>query len=295
VVFVLTSAQLKQHMSEEEFECISQGGIKLKGRKWLPESTPTRLLCIVHGLGEHSGRYKHVAQTFCNASIAVYAVDLRGHGQSEGRKAHTPKLDYLIEDVQQLVATARREFNELPIVLFGHSMGGALSAAYLLRRRSQEVSGAIFQSSWFDLVHPPKPLVLSAARFLQVFAPILRLSHGLNPDDLSNDKKVVEDYINDPLVHNEISLQLFFSMRKASAFVKTNAALLELPVLFTHGNEDNITLIESSEVLAEKVSGEADFVLWEGRKHEPHNDNNNSEVLEYYIQWIKKTIPEQII
>jgi acylglycerol lipase len=292
---VLTSAQLKQHMPEEEFECISQGGIKLKGRKWLPESTPTRLLCIVHGLGEHSGRYKHVAHTFCAAGIAVYAVDLRGHGLSEGRKAHTPRLDYLIEDVQQLVATARREYNELPLVLLGHSMGGALAAAYLLKRRSQEVSAAIFQSSWFDLVHPLKPLVLSAARFLQIFAPILHIRNGLNPDDLSNDKKVVEDYINDPLVHNEISLQLFFSMRKASAFVKTNAALLELPALFAHGSEDNITLADSSSYLAEKVSGKADFILWQGRKHEPHNDLNNKEVLEKYMDWIGEVSPEKIV
>lgn len=282
-------------MIEEYFECVSQGGIKLNGCKWIPEGQVERIVCIVHGLGEHIECYKNLATHFCEANIAVYGIDLRGHGKSEGTTTHTPSLDHLLEDIQQLIASARRDYNEVPIVLFGNSMGGALASVFLLKRRSDEISAAIIQSPWLKLQHPPKQALSVLARLLFIFMPYWRVSTGIKAADISKDPAVQDWYNTDPLIHKSLTIQLYFSIEKAADFVVRNASMLELPLLVAHGSDDNVTKPEVSSKLAQDAGNNSTYLLWKGYEHEPHNDLNKEAVIQKYIQWIWEKCPSVVI
>ena len=275
-------------MMEEGFSIITTGGLNLYGKTFLPEGEPRAIVCIVHGMSEHLGRYTHVAEKFTESQIGVYIIDLRGHGKSEGKRGHG-SISKMLLDVQELVVLARRDFNDLPIFLFGHSMGGNLVANYLIRLISSEISGAILSSPWFELAFKEPSFKLFLGKVVKNTFPATTFPDGLNPSELAHDEEVGIAYAKDPLVHSRISARLFFDIKAAGKFALERAPLIEIPLLVAHGDDDPIVSKKASEEFASKVV-KSEFKIWNESKHESHNDKHKDEVITYYVDWVLKQL-----
>lgn len=273
-------------MHTNELELSTKDGLTLVGKNWLPENEPKRIICLVHGHGEHIGRYEHFATHFVDQGIAVFAVDLRGHGKSEGKRGHAPNYDLLLSDVEELIKSARVEYNDTPIILYGHSMGGNLVAGFILQNNMKELEAAVLSSPWLTLAFDPPSAQVKLAKLVRKILPSLTQHSKLDANLLSKDAQVVSAYQNDPLVHDLMSPSLFLGMLKGGQDALKKANELKLRTLVMHGDDDKITSADSSRQFAED-SG-AEFKLWKGLKHEPHNEPEQNEVLNFVSDWILK-------
>lgn len=252
--------------------------------QWPVEQARLALL-LVHGLGEHAGRYAHVARFFNERGIAVLGIDMPGHGRSPESRGHARGLHHLFCRVEALRAQATRLFEGVPQVLFGHSMGGNVVLNYLLRRKP-DVRAVIAASPWIRLPQPPPTIKVFAGRLMRYVWPSLALSNGLDPTAISGDPQVVEAYINDPLVHDRISAALGASMLDAAKFLDTYSGKVSVPLLLLHGSADRLTDWRGTSEFAERLEGPVTFQLWEGGYHELHNDLQKQQVLQAVYEWL---------
>ena len=194
-------------MKHFEYSMQSKDGVQLYGQGWQPESAPTGVVCLVHGLGEHSGRYTHVAAHLTTAGYAVQTYDLCGHGRSEGKRGHASSYDAVMDGIDLVLANAEARYRGVPGFLYGHSLGGNLVLNYALRRRPA-LAGVIATS---PAVRPATPIAgwkASLAGLLYSRLPELQLANGLDVTGLSRDPDVIARYQADPLVHDRTSVRL---------------------------------------------------------------------------------------
>ncbi|MEQ9302122.1 MAG: alpha/beta hydrolase [Cyclobacteriaceae bacterium] len=273
-------------MHTDELELRTKDGLTLTGKIWRPEGEPKKIICLVHGHGEHIGRYEHFAAHFVECGIALFAVDLRGHGKSEGKRGHAPSYDLLMSDVEELVKAARVEYNDTPIILYGHSMGGNLVAGFILQNNMKELEAAVLSSPWLTLAFDPPSVQVKLAKFVRKLLPSFTQHSKLDVQLLSKDPEVIKAYQEDPLVHDLVSPSLFLSIIKGGQDALSKASELKLPTLVMHGDDDKITSADSSGRFARDAG--AEYKLWKGLKHEPHNEPEQKEVLTYVSDWILK-------
>ncbi len=281
-------------MNGEDFDFRSNDNLKLHGYKWEVEN-PKAIVCMVHGLGEHITRYAHVAAAFNQQKISFWGFDHRGHGTSEGKKGHTPSIQHMFDDMEQLLVIIRKEYPDTPIIIYGHSMGGNVALNFLLHRNSKEISFGIITSPWLRLTNPPQGFQLMLAKFGARFLPSLAQPNGLNVKDISSVKEEQEAYANDPLNHDRITGGLFMGINSMGEKAISMTGTLKTPVLLAHGSADNITSAKGSEAFALQMVGEdtnhgeskmVDLKIWEGLRHETHNEHNKEEVISYYVNWV---------
>lgn len=270
-------------MVTEEFQLVSNEGLKLFGRSWVPQETRA-VVCLVHGLGEHIGRYEHVAEHFIKLGYALYAYDQRGHGQSKGKRGHADQ-ESLWNDVENIMKKARSEHLEVPMFLYGHSWGGNVVSNYLIRRNVKELTAAILTSPWFELSFKPPSWQIKLGRTMAKIYPAFTQSNRLNADFLSRDLQVGKDYIQDPLVHDQISAGLFLGTLDSGQYALENAQKLTIPTLVLHGTDDNITSFRASERFTQS-SEQAQLKLWPDYRHETHNEIGKEEVLTFITDWL---------
>ena len=258
-------------------------GLSLFWQAWEPEGTARGTVCLVHGLGEHSGRYAHVAAAFTTAGLSLHAIDLRGHGQSEGPRGHTPSLAQWLDDIDMLLKGATLE---LPRFLYGHSLGGLLILNYGIHRRSQ-LTGIISTGPVLRISAEVPPLKAVLGKILASLWPTFSLRSGLVAADLSRDQDVVQAYIDDPLVHDLVSSRLFVEMIAAGQDTLEKAADFQLPVLLYHAQIDRLTDHTATEEFYAKI-GSVDKTLhiWPNLYHEVHNEPEKDQVLAEMIEWI---------
>lgn len=262
-------------------------GLQLFAQDWVPEGTPRAVVCLVHGLGEHIGRYPHVAAALNSAGYALLGFDLRGHGQSPGQRGHAPSWDTLLDDIGQLLQDAQQHFPDRALFLYGHSMGGILVLSYALRRKPQ-LCGAIVTSPLLRTAFQPPAWKLWLGKTLYNLLPAFSLSNELDPRGLSHDQKVVDAYVNDPLVHNRVSARLAMDMLWAGEWALEHAAEFPLPLLLMHGAADPICSPEASREFAARAPGECAFKLWDGLYHEIHNEPEQQQVFDVMVEWLGK-------
>lgn len=278
-------------MNHTSFNFQSKDRLNLFGRAWISQNPqPQGLLYLVHGLGEHSGRYADIADVFNQSGYHLLGFDLRGHGLSEGPRGHTPDYDHLLDDIQTFMQQSQEKFQfDLPEFLYGHSLGGNLALNFGLQR-SPQLYGMIVTSPLLQTAFEPPKTKLFAARILSRIMPALTLKSELETEALSRDQAIVDAYKNDPYVHDKLSARLGFEMLQQGDKALENASHWKLPLLLMHGTGDRICSCPASEEFAQAAGESVDLVLWEDNYHELHNDLEKEKVISKMIQWLDKHI-----
>ncbi len=261
---------------------------KLFVREWLPEKDPVAVILHVHGLGEHSGRMDHWAERFVKKNIGFISYDQRGHGKSDGKKGSPKHSKKLIEDCKMMVDVLRDEYPDIPLILYGHSLGGNIAINYVISSTST-VDALITTSPWLKLTNPPSKTLLKIIQPLVKVAPGMTIPNGLDHNDISSVEEEVQKYTNDPLVHGKISIGLFSSVNEGGLNALRNVYKINCPFLLMHGTADKICSPKASEEYVINTSDRTRLKLWEGGYHELHHDTMHQEVFDYIIQWFKES------
>jgi acylglycerol lipase len=261
---------------------------KLFVREWLPEKDPVAVILHLHGLGEHSGRMDHWAERFVRKNIGFISYDQRGHGKSDGKKGSPKHSKKLIEDCKMMVSILRDEYPDIPVILYGHSLGGNIAINYVISS-TLTVDALIATSPWLKLTNPPSKALLKILQPLLKIAPGMTISNGLDHNDISRVEEEVQKYTNDPLVHGKISIGLFNSIHEGGLNALRNVYKINCPFLLMHGTADNICSPKASEEYVMNTSDRTRLKLWEGGYHELHHDTVHQEVFDYIIQWFKES------
>lgn len=277
-------------MKHQDLKWTATDGIEIYGQCWLSDTKPKAVVAIIHGMGEHSGRYAHVAAYLVDNGYSVIAYDHRGHGKSGGKRGHTPSYDLLLDGIDDVLKQADKIAPGAKKFIYGHSMGGNLVLNYALRRKPA-IAGVIASSPWLKLAFEPPKFEVALGRFVNNIFPGFTQSTKLDVNAISRDKKVVDAYVNDPLVHDKISARFFVEMYGAAAWALEHASEMKLPLLLFHGTEDQLTSPEGSKEFAEKVKENCTFRLWDGFYHETHNEPEKEEVLKYIATWLNQYSP----
>ena len=277
----------KQTTNEEMFDGV--GGLKIFLRSWRPEGKPRAVIVICHGVNSHGGQYIWTAEQFVSAGFAVYALDLRGRGKSEGERFYVENVAEYVSDVAGTVKIAKSRHPGLPVFLLGHSAGGVVSSVYCLENQS-ELAGFICESFAFQV--PAPSFVLAAVKGLSHVAPRLP-ALKLKNEDFSRDPKAVEALNNDPLTAHEAQPAITVAaLVRADERLREEFPLITLPVLIMHGTEDKATICHGSEFFY-KTAGSRDktLKLYEGHYHDLLNDFGKEGVIADITAWIDKRLP----
>lgn len=263
----------------------TKDGLNLVARNWAIEK-PKAVVAIVHGLGEHCGRYEHWAGYFNQAGYACMAFDLRGHGKSEGNRGYTPSFATLWDDVDYFLAEVQTNYPALPVVLYGHSLGGCICLSYLIERKPR-LAAVVATSPVIQLAVKPSPVLMFLGRLTNKIYPAFTQDSQLNTKHISRDPKEVAAYENDPLVHSKLSSALGIGMLEQAAQLAQYQGHINIPLLLTHGTADQITSSEGTKTFYQNTTGNRTLKLWEGLFHETQNEIEKKEVFDYTLAWIE--------
>ena len=260
---------------------------KFFGQYWKVEKTKA-VIVLAHGMGEHSNRFQDIAKSLTNNNFSVVALDHFGHGKTEGKRGHNPGFEAILDSIDFIIKKAKKLFPNLPVFLYGHSMGGNVVTNFALRRK-EDLKGVIATSPFLKLAFEPPAVKLFLGKLLQNIAPSITMGNELDPNLLSRDKKEVKKYIEDPLVHSKISPNYSIKFLETGEWAIENAHSLKIPMLFLHGTDDKITDHEGSKAFVEK-SENATLKLYNGAYHELHNDLCKEEMKEDIINWLNSQL-----
>lgn len=272
-------------MKHFEFDWKTKDDLTLFGQGWEPEIKSQAVVCLVHGLGEHSGRYAHLGEVLTASGYALLAFDLRGHGKSQGRRGHSPSIEAFIDDIAHLLVEANQRYSNLPCFLYGHSLGGILVLNYALRRKPN-LTGVVASAPGLRTALESQTTKVFFARVMGSLLPGLTIPSGLDPETISRDPAVVQDYINDPLVHDRLSLGLAKNLLQAIGWIFEHAGEFPVPLLLMHGTGDKLAFPAGSQEFASLVPGDCTIKLWDGLSHEIHNEPEKGEVIAYLVGWL---------
>ena len=270
----------------------SSDGITFFMRGWEPDTDPKALIALVHGLGEHTGRYLHVGKVMTDAGYAMAGFDLRGHGKTGGARGHSSSLNVYMQDIRKFFDLLAQRYPALSPFLYGHSLGGLLSLSYAIQYgaglKGVMVTGAALRSSLQE-----QKAKIAVAKLLGAFLPAMTIQSGLDPTTISRDQKVVDAYVSDSLVHYSTSLGFGKSALSAIDLCFARAREFTIPLLIMHGTGDKLTYPRGSEDFARLVGEAGNDVtlkLWDGLYHEIHNEPEKTEVFTFMTEWLDKQL-----
>lgn len=279
-------------MNHQEFNWKAFDGTELFAQVWEPSVvSPRAVICLVHGLGEHSGRYAHVAEAFEKEGYILFGIDHRGHGRSGGVRGHISSIEDFLKDIDLLIEKARTRYPGLPVLLYGHSLGGILVLHYGLKRRPA-LKGVIATSPGLHTSLEEQSLKKFMVRLLGSLMPNTALPSGLDTAGISRDAAVVEKYKQDPLVHDKITLGFGKVMLGVIAWTLEHAGEFNLPLLLLHGKSDSIAFPSGSTEVAGALKQNCTLVLWDGAYHELHNEPEKADVFKTMTMWIDARLRE---
>lgn len=265
----------------------ARGSSRLYHQTWLPDGDTRAVVLLIHGLGEHSSRYGHVASHLTQRGFAVHALDHYGHGKSDGLAGYVERFSVYLDGVAALLEVIRNEHADQPLFLLGHSMGGLIAAAFLLQHQAEfracALSGPAFRSD-----QAPPAIVIALIRLLATLVPTLPLLQ-LDPSGVSRDQDVVKAYVKDPLVHHgKLSARLISEMSAIMNNTLARASDISLPILIMHGEADTLTSpAGSAEMFAQVGSTDKVLKTYPGLYHEIFNEPEQETVLSDLSTWLE--------
>lgn len=275
----------------EEQTFIGADGVELYSSYWRPRGDARAVVALVHGIGEHAGRYTTLVTQLTAAGFAVCGFDHRGHGRSPGRKGHIGSWTEYREDVRAFLGTVEKQFPGRPVFLYGHSLGALIVTEYVIAYPGGGLVGVIVSGIPLQPTGVAKPHLVALARILSRVWPTFSISLGVDGSRLSRDKDVVRDYDEDPLVHHVGSMRWGAETLAAIERVRSRATAIQLPILILHGGDDKINSVEGSKELFEKVSSaDKQLLIYPGGVHEPHNDIDRAQVALDVEEWLNRHV-----
>ncbi len=255
-------------------------------QSWLPEEEPKAVLVLVHGLAEHSGRYMNVVNHFVPLGYAVYALDHIGHGKSDGERVYVDRFSDFVVTLKTFVDMVKAWQPGIPCFMVGHSMGGLISASYLLSHQA-DLDGAVLSAPAIKVSDDISSLTIMTGKLLASIAPKFGVLQ-IDPGTLSQDPDVVEALINDPLAHSgKITARLSAEMLKAMQSVAAGAGKITLPILILQGTADKLVEPGGAQMLYDAVSSQDKTLeIYEGFYHEVFNEPGREQVLTDMQAWL---------
>ena len=274
-------------MNNQTYSWIAPDRTRLFAQSWTAENDQKKLILLVHGLGEHCGRYEQWAQLFNKRGYSLLSLDLHGHGRSEGKRGHVKSIDVFLDDIDVLYQKSNELFPGYKKILYGQSMGGNLVLNHVISR-NRPVAAVIASSPWFRMYKEPSDLVLTMVSHLKKILPSFTLSNQLIADHISHDPEVIRDYQRDPLNHDRISFKMFHELYHGGYNALRNVYKINYPLLIMHGQADTITSPKASEEFVMNTSNLTRLKLWPNQYHELHNEFIKEEVHSYIISWLEE-------
>ncbi len=263
-------------------------GLDLFAQCWLA-ATPKATVAVVHGIAEHSSRYRHAAEFLAGHGYTVYTFDLRGHGRSPGKRILLRHMDEHSNDVGKFLGWVQEETTGQPLFLFGHSMGGLVVSYYVLTQRPT-VDGVILSAPAIKLDNV-SPLLVAIVRLLATILPALPVRQ-LEFAAISRDPAVIAENQQDPLVyHGSIPMATGLAMARAVDYVQKHMRDFQLPLLLLHGTSDRMVTPEASkQFYAKAASTDKTIKLYEGLYHEILNEPEKEEILADMVAWLEARV-----
>ena len=279
---------MRQTRAGESRELEGARGSRLHYRAWTP-SAPRGALLVVHGLFEHGGRYRELARVAGEAGIATLALDLRGHGASEGRRGHVRRFEDFLEDVDRFLAVADQALPEaVPRFLLGHSMGGLIAIRYLEEYRPA-LGGAVLTSPWLGTAADVPGWQRAAAAILERVLPAVPIPADIDPDDLSHDPERVADYRDDSAIFSTLTPRLWGEVARAQEAALRRRDRLEGPLLFLVAGDDRVADTATTTAFVRSLTHLEDVTMevMEGYYHEVLQETGRAVVMAQILEWIR--------
>jgi alpha-beta hydrolase superfamily lysophospholipase len=261
--------------------------LSLEVQEYIISENPEKIILLVHGHGEHAGRFQRVAEYFNEKGVSAMAVTLRGHGNSEGKKGHAPSLDQLLTDIEYFIRFVRVNYLNAELFLYGHSMGGNIVLNYLAKDHSDEIKAGIATSPWIRLAFEPPSWKVNLGNWIADVIPGLIQSTGLKAEDISSINEEVEKYKDDSLIHSKISAKLFTSITKGGEYLIHNTHKFKHSVFLAHGQQDKIISHDATAEFA-KDSNLFTFKSYPKSKHEIHHDVDFENLMDDILNWMSR-------
>jgi len=259
-------------------------------QRWEPAGAPRAVVHLLHGLGEHSGRYGVLAERFTGEGIAVSTLDWRGHGRSPGPRGDT-RFEPALADVERLLARGGERWPGTPAFLYGHSLGALLAIAFLAGERVPPPGGAVISAVGFHSALREQRAKVRLARVLGRVAPKLRLASGIDPETLSHDPKVVAAYRADPLVHDRVSTGFALDALETVDRLLAGRRDPAVPLLLIHGSDDQLAYASGAREYAAAAGPDGcTLLVYEGLSHEVHNEPDQARVFADVLRWMDATL-----
>jgi len=272
-------------MIHREYEWLSKGRKKIYAQSWEPDQKPSLVVNIIHGFGEHGGRYVKWAELFTEKKIAVLASDLEGHGRSEGKRGHIKNYQVFLDQIELQLEKSYELFPLSGRILYGHSMGGNLVINYAMSKEPP-ISALIATSPWLQLTSEPPSYLLLLLTILKSVFPGLRVKSKIDNTTRSHDPVINQAAKDDPLMYGMISLRLFDQVSRKGLYAMRNVYKINRPFLLMHGSADRLTSHEASIEIVTNTSKLTRLKIWDGLYHELHNEFEYKEIFDYIIDWL---------
>jgi alpha-beta hydrolase superfamily lysophospholipase len=265
----------------------TKSGANIYYQHWQPESDPRAILLVVHGLGEHCGRYMNVVNHFVPRGYAVYGLDHIGHGKSDGTRVYVERFNDFIEPLKAYFDMLQGWHPGKPVFLVGHSMGGLIGSVYLLEHQD-ELKGAVLSAPAVKVADNISPATITLGKVLSGILPKTGIL-ALDATAISKDQAVVSAYVNDPLVYTgKVTARLAAEMLSAMQRVTAEAASIHIPILLLQGSADRLVDPGGAKMLYEKASTpDKTLKVYEGLYHEVFNEPERQQVFKDMEAWLE--------
>jgi alpha-beta hydrolase superfamily lysophospholipase len=255
-------------------------GAKISLADMPTEQKPKAVVQFVHGFGEHSGRYTELGERFGSKGIALVMHDQRGHGQTPGKRGVAPSYDRLLDDADEVRNRITELYPDVPVILYGHSMGGNVVINYLISRTQKRHVCAVIGSPWLRLYNPFPAAVMTFAGIAGKITSKLSVVNKVDLTTLTHDTEIVRKTGEDPAYHGHLSLRLFAQITKRGEYAITNAKLITLPSLVLCAGEDKLVSSPAVRDFHKNCGSNVILKDYEGYYHELHNEPEREKIFE---------------
>lgn len=264
---------------------------RLHGRLWCVEDDARGAVIIVHGLGDHGGRYRDLAAALTDHRWNVFAFDLMGHGMSPGSRGRIDRYDAVLTDIAHACQTVGRRQPGADQVILGHSMGGNLALNYVLRRNQfdpvrSNLAGLVLCGPMLLPPSPPPRPHIFAAWLTGRLLPRMRIAKSVDPERLTQDPERAEAIRRDPMTHSQISIYLATQLLSQGRWALDHARSVDVPTLIMHGEDDELIDQSACENVAIRIGDRATLVRWPRMRHDLFHETGRTEITQRLVSWL---------